>query len=65
MTKKPKTPLPHSTICFDCAKKIGGKAEGAFTVSMSICPYCKQEKGTSTITDYHWPKEYNVRYIWD
>lgn len=59
------SPLIHDVICFSCAKSLGGKAPHVFTQSTAVCPYCENEKGVSTITDYHWPREWKVDYVWD
>lgn len=57
--------LPYGIICFDCAIKMGAKCQGGHTVYEDKCPYCKEQKGVSTISDYIWPKEYGVNYVWD
>ncbi len=65
MSEEKKSALPHRLICWDCAIAKGGEPEAGNTVHKSTCPYCEQEKYVSPTSDYHWPKSYGVKYIWD
>lgn len=51
-------------ICGFCARHYGGTC-GVHTISVGSCDVCKQTRGTSPITDYHFHPMVNVRYIWD
>lgn len=53
-------------ICFTCAKELGAKTDGRpHTVSMQTCTICKEVKACNSKTDWHWPKGYNIIYVWD
>lgn len=57
--------FPHYDICFDCAKKSGGKpTPWPVTAWTAECPYCKKEKTLTSIRDYSFD-EYNIKPIWD
>lgn len=52
--------------CFDCADKYGAESDGGcHTCSVQTCGLCGEKKTCNAITDWYWPKEFNVGYIWD
>lgn len=53
-------------ICFACARDNGAKSDGGcHTCSSQKCTICEETKTCNAITDWHWPKEVGVGYIWD
>lgn len=68
-TTKREGKLPHWNICRDCAILNGADMSndiGGYTVHEGLCKYCNNEKAhISPLSDYHWPKEYGVNYVFD
>jgi|GEM_PF-4393182 len=52
-------------ICFDCAKKHGAKSTGPNTCSSQKCSVCEEIKTCNAVTDWHWPKDLKIGYVWD
>ena len=54
------------SICFDCAKDLGAKSNGSDnTCWQGTCDMCGEHKSCIAVTDWIWPKEYKIGYIWD
>ena len=66
MSKKKKIKIPEEAGCFDCMEKMGGKLPKGWvgTISQMKCPYCGEEKGIPSVSDFMWD-EHGAGYVWD
>ncbi len=64
--KKEKKILQNShSICHECATSRGAKCDRAVTCWRGECCLCKRIKSCCAVTDYHWPKKYDIGYVFD
>lgn len=53
------------SICFECARRYQGAGSGPVTCWSGECCICEQVKQCCAVSDFHWPKRYEIGYVFD